>query len=194
MPYQFILLSSFDPTGLATIDYVDAQDNTKIGKSGFQTLETGEWRLKQPRSGGGTASFVVINDNVMNLYHVAYPQNGEHAANAQYVDDQIAAIPEPDLSGYATEQYVDDQDATKLNLTGGTLTGVLKMQRTDDVSWWNYIRSEKPMHGMVKTPASNRFTVGHRHWHNQYLQTAVQNHWPQQQKPLDSVRRWRGPC
>ena len=26
MPYQFILLSSFDPAGLATIDYVDAQD------------------------------------------------------------------------------------------------------------------------------------------------------------------------
>ena len=29
----------------------------------------------------------------------------------QYVDDQIAAIPEPNLSGYATEQYVDDKVA-----------------------------------------------------------------------------------
>ena len=118
MPYQFILLSSFDPTGLATIDYVDAQDSGlqtkidgKIGKSGNQVLEEGEWRIRQPRSSGGTGSFIVINDNVMNLYHVAYPQNGEHAANMQYVDDQIAAIPETDLSGYATEQYVDDQIA-----------------------------------------------------------------------------------
>ena len=111
MPYQFILLSSFDPAGLATIDYVDAQDSGKIGKSGNQILETGEWRIKQPRSSGGTASFVVINDNVMHLYHVAYPENGEHAANMQYVDDKIAAIPEPDLSGYATEEYVDDQIA-----------------------------------------------------------------------------------
>ena len=111
MPYQFILLSSFDPAGLATIDYVDAQDATKIGKSGNQILETGEWRIKQPRSSGGTASFVVINDNVMHLYHVAYPENGEHAANMQYVDDKVAAIPEPDLSGYATEEYVDDQIA-----------------------------------------------------------------------------------
>ena len=57
MPYQFILLSSFDPAGLATIDYVDAQDsdlqtkiNGKIGKGGNQILETGEWRIKQPRS------------------------------------------------------------------------------------------------------------------------------------------------
>ena len=49
-----------------------------------------------------------------------------------------------DPAGLATTQYVDAQDATKLDLTGGTLTGVLKMQRTDDVSWWNYIRSEKP--------------------------------------------------
>ena len=118
MPHDFVLLSSFDPAGLATIEYVDAQDsdlqtkiNGKIGKSGNQTLEAGEWRIKQPRSSGGTASFVVINDNVMNLYHVAYPQNGEHAANMQYVDDKIAAIPEPDLSGYATEEYVDDQIA-----------------------------------------------------------------------------------
>ena len=118
LPYEAVLFSSFDPAGLATIDYVDAQDSElqtridgKIGKSGNQTLEEGEWRIKQPRSSGGTASFIVIDDNVMNLYHVAYPQNGEHAANAQYVDDQIAAIPETDLSGYATEQYVDDQIA-----------------------------------------------------------------------------------
>ena len=33
---------------------------------------------------------------------------------------------------------------TKLNLTGGTLTGELKLKRTDDATWWNYIRSEKP--------------------------------------------------
>ena len=125
VPHDFVLLSSFDPAGLATIEYVDAQDeilstmitqngralNDRVSKSGSQILEAGEWRIKQPRSGGGTASFVVINDNVMHLYHVAYPENGEHAANMQYVDDQIAAIPEPNLSGYATEQYVDDQIA-----------------------------------------------------------------------------------
>ena len=101
VPHDFVLLSSFDPAGLATIEYVDVQDATKIGKSGNQILEAGEWRIKQPRSSGGTGSFIVINDNVMNLYHVAYPENGEHAANMQYVDDKVEA----------TEQYVDDQIA-----------------------------------------------------------------------------------
>jgi len=43
-------------------------------------------------------------------------------------------------SNSATKSDLD----TKLNLTGGTLTGELKLKRTDDVSWWNYIRSEKP--------------------------------------------------
>ena len=33
-PYDFNLFSSFDPQGLATIDYVDERDNTKIGKGG----------------------------------------------------------------------------------------------------------------------------------------------------------------
>ena len=111
MPYQFILLSSFDPAGLATVDYVDAQDATKMSKSGEQMLTEGAWRIKQPKSGGGNSTFININDNEMHLYHVAYPESPTHAANMQYVDDQIAAIPEPNLSGYATEQYVDDKVA-----------------------------------------------------------------------------------
>jgi len=115
MPHDFVLLSSFDPAGLATIEYVDAQDNTKLGKSGIQTLETGEWRLKQPRSNGGVSSFVVINDNVMNLYHVATPTAPEHGANMQYVDDQVAA----------TEQYVDDQIAAIPAPSGGVPVGCI---------------------------------------------------------------------
>ena len=34
IPYDFVLLSSFDPAGLATIDYVDAQDALKLDKAG----------------------------------------------------------------------------------------------------------------------------------------------------------------
>ena len=45
LPYEFILLSSFDPAGLATIDYVDAQDDTKLSKTGG-TL-TGALTLKR---------------------------------------------------------------------------------------------------------------------------------------------------
>ena len=34
MPFDFILLSSFDPAGLATIDYVDERDDTKLSTAG----------------------------------------------------------------------------------------------------------------------------------------------------------------
>ena len=95
MPHDFVLLSSFDPAGLATIEYVDAQDATKMSKSGEQMLAEGTWRIKQPKSDGSKATFININDNVMHLYHVAYPESATHAANMQYVDDQIAAIPAP---------------------------------------------------------------------------------------------------
>jgi hypothetical protein len=33
-PYDFVLLSSFDPSGLATIDYVDERDDTKLSTAG----------------------------------------------------------------------------------------------------------------------------------------------------------------
>ena len=38
-PYDFNLFSSFDPQGLATIDYVDERDQTKIGITGWQNLD-----------------------------------------------------------------------------------------------------------------------------------------------------------
>jgi hypothetical protein len=44
-------------------------------------------------------------------------------ATEQYVDDSIAAIPPVDLTGYATEQYVNTGLATKQNtITGGATT------------------------------------------------------------------------
>ena len=46
-PYEFNLFSSFDPQGLATIDYVDERDDTKIGKSGNQALDRDvAWQLR----------------------------------------------------------------------------------------------------------------------------------------------------
>ena len=37
LPYEALLFSSFDPAGLATTSYVDAQDNKKLNL-------TGEWQ------------------------------------------------------------------------------------------------------------------------------------------------------
>ena len=99
-----------DLSGHATVEYVDAQDEAlsaritqngealgdKVSKSGNQNLDGSRaWKLKQQKQDGGDSTFVSINDGEMNLYHVATPSSPTHAANMQYVDDQIAAIPAP---------------------------------------------------------------------------------------------------
>ena len=90
-PYEFNLFSSFDPQGLATIDYVDQQDQTKIGKTGNQALDRdSQWQLRQLDSGGVVRSFITINDGKMNLNHVDTPQSAMDGANRLYVDQAIA--------------------------------------------------------------------------------------------------------
>ena len=60
-----------------------------------------------------------------------------------------------DPAGLASIDYVDAQDSKKLNLTGGTLTGELKMKRTDDVSYWN-LHPKRPRRGLAVAPRRRR--------------------------------------
>ena len=180
VPHDFVLLSSFDPAGLATIEYVDAQDemlstmitqngralNDKISKSGEQMLTEGAWRIKQPKSGGGNASFVVINDNVMNLYHVAYPENGEHAANMQYVDDQIAAIPAPSGGVDASADY-DWTGHHSFNNNAGPVTfsgANSDASGSNDKSWLSFLQNSNGSNyvyfGLTNNYWDNRWTLG----------------------------------
>ena len=131
-------LSQFDPSGLATIDYVDTQDSDlqtkidgKVGKfggtgnkmegnffmgghyiagladpegndhavnrrtmeastvalSGNNVVDT-SWRLK---SGNSTVLSAGTSGKIK-IYHLAYPSDPEHAANVQYVNDEIAKV------------------------------------------------------------------------------------------------------
>ena len=131
-------LSQFDPSGLATIKYVDEQDaglqekiDEKVGKSGGtsnkmegnfymgghyiagladpqgndhaisrkyledhtialsgnNTVDT-SWRLK---SGNSTVLSAGTSGKIK-IYHLAYPSDPEHAANVQYVNDEIAKV------------------------------------------------------------------------------------------------------
>ena len=90
-PHDFILLSSFDPAGLATIDYVDERDHTKIGRSGTWTLtENQAWKLRQKDLSDSDKTFLTIYDGTMNLYHVDTPTSAMHGANKLYVDQEIA--------------------------------------------------------------------------------------------------------
>ena len=91
-PYDFNLFSSFDPAGLATKDYVDARDKTKIGRRAIWTLENDTpWELRQYDSQNIQRSFIKIHDGRMDLRYIPQPTESEHAANKSYVDQSIAA-------------------------------------------------------------------------------------------------------
>ena len=64
-----------------------------LKKSGTQTLDEGRWMLKHPKTdGSGNFSYIEIDNDEMGLYHVKYPENGVHAANMQYVDDEVSRV------------------------------------------------------------------------------------------------------
>ena len=94
------------------------------------------YRLRGPNAAGnGLSSFQNISDGEQRLYNIALPEdsNTGWAASVQYVQNyvgtQIDAIPDVNLDGYATEDYVDQSLAEYLPLTGGTLTGKLTLER-----------------------------------------------------------------
>ena len=91
-PYDFNLFSSFDPAGLATVDYVDARVHEKIGRRAIWSLYNDTpWILRQETSGGENKQFIKIHDGTMNLENVATPSSSREAANKSYVDQAIAA-------------------------------------------------------------------------------------------------------
>jgi hypothetical protein len=116
VPYAFTFLSSFDPQGLATIAYVDAQDNLKLSLT------------------GGTMSGDL---------HVLLEPGWEDAATSKsYVDNMIATnLALVWAQNYATEDYVDQAIADidldggggggdYLPLTGGTVDGLTTITNT----------------------------------------------------------------
>ena len=70
IPYDFVLLSSFDPSGLATIDYVDAQDEQRVNTAGDKM----------------TGSLDMGGNYVFNMHH---PESDRDAATKKYTDDKF---------------------------------------------------------------------------------------------------------
>ena len=99
------------------------------------------YRLRGPNAAGtGLSSFQNISGGEHRLYNIALAEdiNTGWAASVQYVQNyvstQIDAIPDVDLDGYATEDYVDNAIgnidlSAYLPLAGGTMTGKLILDR-----------------------------------------------------------------
>ena len=105
--------------GASIEDEFDTLDERYIKLDGT-TVVSDYYRLRGPNTSGGTNTFQVIEDGQLKLYNVQKPGNSNTgwAANVDYVQEyvtnQIAAIPDVDLDGYATEDYVDTViDSTK---------------------------------------------------------------------------------
>lgn len=124
-------------------DEFDTLDDRYVKLTGTSRT-TGTWRIKGDNvAGDGEQTFQSIGGGYQKLYHIQTPEdsNTGWVANVEYVqshiDEKIAAIPDVDLNGYATEDYVDNA-ITDANLdqylkkSGGTITGTLTFQRGEE--------------------------------------------------------------
>ena len=107
--------------------YVDSVGDTKIGKAGQQTLEDGEWSLKQATSTGGLYEYIDIKDGVMSLGHVSNPIDDHDVANRNYVDLGDDALREK-IEALENGGTSDD---SKLDKAGGVMTGAIDMGSND---------------------------------------------------------------
>ena len=118
-------------------------DSRYLQLSGNNTVSN--FKIKGPNvAGDGESTFINVADGYLKLYHVQTPSpsNTEWAANVEYVNNAIDdidvdlsgyatetyvnnAINGIDLSGYATETYVNTSVSSYLPLAGGTMTGKL---------------------------------------------------------------------
>ena len=158
LTYDFEFLPSFDPSAYATVQYVDAQDDLDVKKTGdtmtgnlsftggdrIITVNDGNrLRVGARDSSDNGRTFIDIQTASSNgaegtdagyrlkLYHLATPTAPFHAVNMQYVDDQV--------DGLASEEYVD-------NAVAGINIPDAGVQETDRIipkpSRWTYKKDE----------------------------------------------------
>ena len=153
--YAFTFLSSFDPEGLATITYVDAQDDLKLNLTGgtltnrlfFERSSDGANMVISPNAGDVNSSIYALNggyirmrsslsadlNNTVNT-HITFgrnPDTNQPQTNIYHLQDPQEA------NWAANKKYVDEQIAgidipepnldAYLPLTGGTLTGTTRI-------------------------------------------------------------------
>ena len=158
--YHVTFLSAFDPAGLATCDYVDAQDALRLSLSGGNM--NGPLGVHYPTENGHAANKRYVDDAV-GLSAAALddylpltggtmqgplgvetePTADDHATAKTYVDNLAATnLALVWAQNYATEAYVDEAIADidldegggdYLPLSGGTVDGLLTV--TFECGW-----------------------------------------------------------
>lgn len=144
MNYDFVFLSSYDPSGLATIEYVDLQDDLRIKKTGdamsgdllFKRGANPTSLIIQPAFEPDSAnSFIyVANRGTLRIRSAADAYNinrNTHIIIGKNVDDDtpitnIYHLQDPEEATHAAnKRYVD---TAALPIGGGTVTGTLTVQ------------------------------------------------------------------
>jgi hypothetical protein len=135
LEYSFTFLSAFDPEGLATIEYVDSQDDTRVKKAGDtvqgplvfdannSTIEiagdTGSMRRRYLKVRGNNQFEIIAypgqdNTGSKTVFKLESKTDGNPELTLNYLND-------PTQNGNAVNKRWGD--ATYFPYTGGTITG-----------------------------------------------------------------------
>ena len=148
--YAFTFLSSFDPAGLATINYVDAQDDLKLNLTGgtltnrlfFERSSDGANMVISPNAGDVNSSIYALNGGYIRFRssltedlnngtntHITFGRNPD--TNTPQTNIYHLQYPQED-NWAASKKYVDDEITGANNgflaLTGGDMTGDINMK------------------------------------------------------------------
>lgn len=119
--YGFLFLQQFDPTGLATINYVDQQDELKVSKSGDTVKGVLTVSSENNANDDGVRFYMKDNTGAINL--TMFPSGVLTGKNVIRVNkDSGDCFQIRDASGGAVKYKVDAEgriEARRLKLTGG---------------------------------------------------------------------------
>ena len=145
--YVFTFFSSFDPAGLATINYVDAQDDLKLNLSGgtitdrlfFDRGSNGVNCCISPNAGNVDTTIYSMNGGAMRFRsvptedlnsgantHIAFGKNPDTGNPETYMYHLVT--PSED-SHAANMSYVNSKTAEYLPLAGGEMTGGIDVDK-----------------------------------------------------------------
>ena len=104
-PYGFVMLSQYDPAGIATIAYVDQQDEilrqdtltlnayfervTLKNEGTNQLPDETDWKIKQEIN-GSSKTLLHVQNGQLGAYNLKTPTSGHHATPKSYVDNEMA--------------------------------------------------------------------------------------------------------